>query len=72
MFDTLFLSALGALGLLLLAATALAGPRRRRKRAGAERYMRRRHADTRRDRTIRSLVFGDRRRKRITFQSREH
>jgi hypothetical protein len=46
MFDTLFLAALGALALLLLAASALTGATRRRKRAGAERYMRRRHADT--------------------------
>jgi Flp pilus assembly protein TadB len=71
MFDTLFLAALGALALLLLAASALTGATRRRKRAGAERYMRRRHADTQRRLTIRALVFGDRRRKRLTFRPDE-
>lgn len=67
-FDTLFLATLGSVALVLLAAIALAGPRHRRKRADIERYMRRRHADTQRRRTIRALIFGDRRHKRISFQ----
>ena len=70
-FDILFLAALGSLALALLAVAALTGARARRRRAGAERYMRRRHAETRRYRTIRALVFGDRRRKRLTFRPPE-
>jgi len=72
MLDTLFLAALGSLALLVVAATALTGPMRRRKREGAERYMRRRHAETYRRATIRSLIFGDRRRKRLTFRPGDH
>ncbi|WP_375273065.1 hypothetical protein [Sphingomonas sp.] len=70
-FDTLFLAALGSLALAVLAVAALTGTQARRRRAGAERYMRRRHAETRRYRIIRALVFGDRRRKRLTFRPPE-
>jgi hypothetical protein len=71
MFDTLFLAILGTLALGLLAATAFTGALRRRKRDGVERYRRRRHAETHRRTAIRALIFGDRRRKRLTFRPGE-
>ena len=71
MFDTLFLAILGTLALGLLAATALTGTLRRRKRDGGGRGRPRGHAATHRRTAIRALIFGDRRRKRLTFQPGE-
>ncbi len=71
MVGTLILAVIAAIAFVVVALVALGGPLRRRRRAAIERYMRREHAATRRRRTIRDMVFGHRRRKRITFQVRD-